>query len=333
MPNKIHSGKKSNLIEYAREVLLIESRALERVRERIGASTKNAVELMRQCVERQRKIITTGMGKSGHIAAKVAATLTSTGSPAVYLDCANAFHGDLGIVSQGDCVLLFSYSGSTEEILRLLPLIKRQNTTIIALSGNSQSPLASAADVWLDVSVEAEACPHNLAPTASTTAMLALGDALAMTLMQARGVTREVFAQLHPGGAIGRTLLLKVSELMRTGEKLATVPETASVLDALEAMRRARSGASVIISARSRLAGIFTHGDFARHYQKDPNIGAKPVATVMTPRPITINHDALAVEALKIFETHQIDDLVVIDSKRRPVGIVDAQDLTKYHLI
>lgn len=324
---------KHNIVRFVREVIRIEIRGLQRLSSQIDVSTSDAVLLMKKCLERGGKIITTGMGKSGYIAAKTAATLTSTGSTAVFLDCANAIHGDLGLVCEHDCVILFSYSGSTEEIVRLVPHIKRTGATMIALSGKGRSPLARAADIWLDVSVEAEACPHNLAPTASTTTMLALGDALAMTLMRARGITREHFARLHPGGAIGRTLLLRVADLMRTGEKFATVPLNATVMEALEAMRRSRCGAAVVLDKKSRLAGIFTHGDFARHYQNDQSIGARRISEVMTKKPITITHDALAADALKVFEKHQIDDLVVIDSSRRPVGIVDAQDLTKHHLI
>jgi len=321
------------LLQRAKQVFSIEISALSRVRSRLGFSFQAAVTAMQHSVENGHKIITTGMGKSGHIAAKVAATLTSTGSPAVFLDCANAIHGDLGLLSEGDCVLLFSYSGSTEEIVRLVPLLKRPGVTLVALSGKAKSPLVEASDHHLDVSVKSEACPLNLAPTASTTAMLVMGDALAMALMQARGVTRELFASLHPGGAIGRALLLRVSDIMRTGSKMAALPTTATVLQAIEAMHKARSGASVLLTPRGTLAGIFTHGDFARNYSRHPDIGSKKVSLFMTKKPIIIRNTALAVEALNIFEKHNIDDLIVVDARRRPVGVVDAQDLTKHHLI
>jgi arabinose-5-phosphate isomerase len=321
------------LLQRARQVFSTEINALQRVRSRLTSSFEHAVHAMQKCVENGHKIITTGMGKSGHIAAKVAATLTSTGSPAVFLDCANAIHGDLGLVSEGDCVLLFSYSGTTEEIVRLVPLLKRPGVTLVALSGRAKSPLVEASDYHLDVSVKSEACPLNLAPTASTTAMLAMGDALAMTLMQARGVTRELFARLHPGGAIGRALLLRVSDIMRTGQHMAALPHNVTVLEALEAMHKARSGAAVLLNPSGTLAGIFTHGDFARHYSRDTNIGTKKVSAYMTKKPIVVRDTALAVDALNIFEKHNIDDLIVIDQHRRPVGVVDAQDLTKHHLI
>jgi len=322
----------TNILRRAKQVITVEINALQRLRSRLCSSFEDAVLAMKKCVENGHKIITTGMGKSGHIAAKVAATLTSTGSPAVFLDCANAIHGDLGLVSKGDCVLIFSYSGATEEIVRLIPLLKRPEVTLIALSGKTHSPLVQASDYYLDVSVKAEACPLNLAPTASTTAMLAMGDALAMTLMQERGVTRELFARLHPGGSIGRALLLRVTDIMRTGSKMAALPATATVLETLQAMHKARCGAAVLLHPTGRLAGIFTHGDFARHYSRDTNIGTKKVSRFMTKKPVVISDSALAVDALNIFEKHNIDDLIVVDAKKRPVGIIDAQDLTKYHL-
>lgn len=317
----------------AREVLDIEIGGLEALRARLGPEIPRAIDLLKDSLARGRKIITTGIGKSGHVAEKIAATFTSTGAPCVYLNCVNAIHGDLGLVSEGDCILIFSYSGETDEIVRTLPAFRRPGVNVIGLTGDPGSTLAKNADIHLDVRVEREACPHNLAPTASTTVMMALGDALAMVLLQARGFRREDFAQLHPGGAIGRHLLLSVRDVMRTGDRVATVRDHQAVLDAINAMNRARSGAAVILDDQGCLLGIFTQGDFVRCYQKDDQLGRRPVREVMTASPIVIRDDRLAVEAVRIFEKHQIDDLVVIDEKRRLLGVVDAQDLARFRVI
>ncbi|MCC6352300.1 MAG: KpsF/GutQ family sugar-phosphate isomerase [Verrucomicrobiae bacterium] len=317
----------------AREVLDIEIEGLETLRARLGPEVVRAIDLLKDSLDRGHKIIATGIGKSGHVAEKVAATFTSTGAPCVYLNCVNAIHGDLGLVSEGDCILIFSYSGETDEIVRTLPALRRPGVHVIGLTADPASTLAQNADVHLDVRVEREACPHNLAPTASTTAMMALGDALAMVLLQARGFRREDFAQLHPGGAIGRHLLLAVRDVMRTGDRVATVRADQTVLDAVNAMNRARSGAAVILDDGGILLGIFTQGDFVRHYQSDEQLGRRPVSGVMTHNPIVVRDDRLAVEAVRIFEKHQIDDLVVIDEKRRLLGVVDAQDLARFRLI
>lgn len=317
----------------AREVLGIEIEGLKALRSRLGAEVSDAVALLKACIDGGHKIIATGIGKSGHIAEKIAATFTSTGAPCVYLNCVNAVHGDLGLVSEGDVILIFSYSGETDEIVRTLPALRRPGVHIIGLTGDPGSTVAKHADVHLDVRVEREACPHNLAPTASTTVMMALGDALAMVLLQARGFRRQDFAQLHPGGAIGRHLLVGVQDVMRTGDRVAIVRGEQSVLDAVSAMNRARSGAAIILDEEGRLRGIFTQGDFVRHYQTDEHLGRRRVEEVMTADPIFVRDDRLAVEAVRIFEKHQIDDLVVIDQKRRLLGVVDAQDLTKFKLI
>lgn len=317
----------------AHEVLDIEIEGLQALRARLGQEIPRAIELLKDSVDRGHKIIATGIGKSGHVAEKIAATFTSTGAPCVFLNCVNAIHGDLGLVSEGDAILIFSYSGETDEIVRTLPALRRPGVHIIGLTGDPNSTLAKNADAHLDVRVAREACPHNLAPTASTTVMMVLGDALAMVLLQARGFRREDFAQLHPGGAIGRNLLLEVHDVMRTDDRVATVRPDQAVLDAVSAMNRARSGAAVIVDEGGLLLGIFTQGDFVRHYQKDEHLGRRPVGEVMTANPIAIRDDRLAVEAVRIFEKHQIDDLVVIDEKGRLLGVVDAQDLAKFRLI
>jgi len=292
-----------------------------------------AVGLLRGAVERRGKIVVLGVGKSGHIGGKIAATLTSTGAPAVVLDSLNALHGDLGVVSDGDVILTLSYSGETEELLRVLPALARFDVRKIAVTGNVASTLAKASDVVLDVSVSREACPHNLAPTSSTTSMLALGDALAMVLLEERGFSREDFARFHPGGSLGRSLLLKVRDIMRGGEQAALVGETLPVLEVLRALTAKRAGAALVTDASGKLAGIFTHGDFARRFPSDPEIGSRPVVEVMTRGPVTIDADKLAAEVLVVLERHRIDDLVVTDAEGRPLGVVDSQDLSRLKLL
>jgi arabinose-5-phosphate isomerase len=267
------------------------------------------------------------------VGAKIAATLTSTGSPAVVLDSLNALHGDLGMVADGDVVLAFSASGETEELLRILPALARFQVRIIAICGDATSTLAQNCEVFLDVNIEQEACPLNLAPTSSTTVMLALGDALAMVLLEARGFQKEDFARFHPAGMIGRSLLLRVHQIMRPREALALVASDTPVRSALKTMTDLRAGAAVIADDEGRLLGIFTHGDFVRHFQTDSRVGERLVADLMTLNPVTVQQDKLAVEVLNLLERHRIDDLVVVDDQQVPVGIVDSQDLTKLKLL
>jgi arabinose-5-phosphate isomerase len=319
-----------NHLQKARRVLAIEIAALQRVRRRLGPSFLRAVQLMRQRLESGGKIIVTGIGKSGHIGHKIAATLASTGTTSVALDPVDAAHGDLGVVSPKDLVVVLSYSGNTDELLRVVPLLKRLGTPIVGITGNLRSPLARQADIAIDVSVNQEACPLNLAPTSSTTAMLAIGDAIAMVLLESRGFRREDFARLHPAGTIGRNLLMKVSEIMRPRTAFpACKPET-TVAKALSQITAKRCGAAVVVDARGKLLGIYTHGDFVRGYQKDPEIGKRPLRAVMTRNPVTIGVDSLAAKALHIFENHRIEDLIVLDAVRRPVGLVDSQDLARF---
>jgi arabinose-5-phosphate isomerase len=316
-----------------REIIALEIAALREVAARMDDSFEEAVALLQESIERGGKIIATGIGKSGHIAEKIAATLTSTGAPCVYLNCVNAMHGDLGLVREGDALLMLSYSGETEEMVRMLPALTRESVSLIAVTGNPRSTLAQHAQVHLNVRVRREACPLNLAPTSSTTAMLAMGDALAMVLLEARGVRREDFARFHPGGSIGKTLLLRATDVMRPQDRLARLSGSATVTEALGAMSRARAGAAVIVDRAGKLQGIFTHGDFARLYQKSSAVGGQSLREVMTRRPITVRDTALAVEALRIFEKHQIDDLLVVDHKGHPVGLIDAQDLARHKLV
>jgi arabinose-5-phosphate isomerase len=320
-------------IQQARRVLDIEIAALRRVRRRLGPSFLQAIRLMQQRLENGGKIIVTGIGKSGHIGHKIASTLASTGTTSVTLDPVDAVHGDLGVVSRKDLILVLSYSGNTDELIRVVPLIKRQGVPILVMTGNPRSNLARQSDIVLDVSVDQEACPLNLAPTSSTTAMLAMGDALAMVLLQSRGFRREDFAQLHPAGSIGRDLLLPVQEIMRPRKSIPICTGKTTVAQALSQITAKRCGAAIVVDAKGKLAGIYTHGDFVRGFQKDAAIGNRALASVMTKRPITISFGSLAAKALHIFETHRIEDLVVVDAAHRPVGLVDSQDLTRFRLL
>ena len=322
-------------LDKARRVIDLEISELRRLHERLdGPTFSRAVDLLLRCLENRGKIVVVGVGKSGHIGEKIAATLTSTGSTAVVLNSLNALHGDLGVISDGDAVLALSASGETDELVNLLPALLRFDISLIALTGRADSTLALASHARLDVSVTQEACPLNLAPTSSTTVMLALGDALAMVLLEARGFDKDDFAKFHPGGQLGRSLLLKARQIMRPRESMALVTPEQSICVVLEAIAKARAGAAVVVDGDGRLAGIFTHGDFARHFQTGPNdLGARPVAEFMTPRPVTIDGERLAVEILQTLEHARIDDLVVIDADRRPIGMVDTQDLTRLKLL
>ena len=326
-------SRQMDYLEKARRVLDLEIRELERLRQRLGDDFSRAVGLIKDAVDARGKVVVLGVGKSGHIGGKIASTLTSTGSPAVVLDSLNALHGDLGMVADGDVILALSSSGETEELVRILPAIARFQVKIIAICGDADSTLAKNAHVVLDVNVEQEACPLNLAPTSSTTAMLALGDAIAMVLLEARGFDKKDFAKFHPSGKIGRSLLMRVHQVMRPRESMAVVPPTATVRDVLKAMTSVRAGAAVVAGEDRQLLGIFTHGDFARHFQSDPKIGERLVADLMTLNPVTVHKDKLAVEVLNLLESHRIDDLVVVDDDKAPVGVVDSQDLTRLKLL
>ena len=322
-----------NYIEKAARVFDLEISELQRLRGRLSETFIRAVDLIKASVEARGKVIVLGVGKSGHIGEKIAATLTSTGSPAVILNSLNALHGDLGVVADGDVVLALSYSGETEELLRILPAIARFQVGVIAMCGVPDSTLAHNCDVLLDVNVEQEACPLNLAPTSSTTVMLALGDALAMVLLEARGFQKEDFAKFHPGGMVGRSLLLRVHQIMRPRAALALVRADAKIRAVLELMTSRRAGAAVVAGDDEQLLGIFTHGDFVRHFQTDPRVGERLVADLMTLNPVVVHQDKLAVEVLNLLESHRIDDLVVVDDRGVPVGLVDSQDLTKLKLL
>jgi arabinose-5-phosphate isomerase len=320
-------------LKRAREVFDIELAGLKAARAQLDGSFDRAVDLIVSALRQRGKIVVVGVGKSGNIGHKIAATLTSTGSTSVVLHSVDALHGDLGIVADGDVIVALSYSGETEELLNLLPALKRFSVKIISVTGVARSSLARHSDVVLNVKVPREACPFNLAPTASTTAMLGLGDALAMAVLQARGFKKSDFAKYHPSGAIGRALLLRVGDVMRSGPRNAVARETVSVREALLVMTRAKSGSVSVVNARGKLVGVFTDGDLRRRIAADDNVLAQPLAKVMTGNPVAVRQDALAVEALKIFNERNIDDLIVINGRKEPVGMVDSQDLPKWKLM
>jgi len=320
-------------LSQARRVFDIELAALKAVRAQLDKSFDGAVALLVEALQRRGKIVVVGIGKSGNVGQKIAATLTSTGSTAVMLNSVDALHGDVGIVNDGDVILALSYSGESEELLNLLPALKRFSVKLISLTGNLKSSLARHSDVALNVKVPKEACPFNLAPTSSTTAMLVMGDALAMAVLQARGFKQSDYARLHPSGAIGRAMLLRVGDIMRTGERNAVAGESLPVKEALLVMTHAKSGSLSVVNARGKLVGVFTDGDFRRRMATDEQLLAQPLKEVMTHNPICIGENALAAEALKIFNERNIDDLIVVNAKKEPVGLVDSQDLPKLKIM
>lgn len=314
----------------AKRVLKIEAEAIERLARRLGPEFNKSIDILSQT---RGRVIVTGMGKGGIIGQKISATLSSTGTPSLFLHSAEAIHGDLGRVTRDDVILAISNSGETEEVIRLLPLIKKIGAKLIALTGNVRSNLARHSDCILDVSVEREACPLGLAPTASTTAALAMGDAIAVCLLEKKGFKEEDFAFYHPGGALGKRLLLKVEDIMRKGKSNPVVKESVLVKDVLLEITHARAGAASVVDKKGKLSGIFTDGDLRRHLKSDANLALKNVRDVMTKGPITISKDCLASEALRILKEKRIDELPVVDSKFRPIGMLDVQDLLKAGLV
>lgn len=317
-------------IKIAKEVIKIERDALSHLLTKIDGHFERACDLI---LKSKGRVVVTGMGKPGLIAQKVSATLSSTGTPSLFLHPAEALHGDLGRVMKEDTVVAFSNSGQTEEIVKLLPLVKKIGATLIAVTGNRKSPLAQNSDAVLDVSVKKEACPLNLAPTASTTAMLAMGDALALALLEKKGFRTEDFAFYHPGGKLGKQLLLKVKDIMRTGKDNPIVPERMKIKEVLLRITKARAGSATVVDARGRLAGIFTDGDLRRHLEERGFALERAVGTVMTRNPVAITENKLAAEALEILRSKKIDEVPVVDKKRRPIGLLDVQDLLKAGIV
>ncbi len=305
-------------------VIRTETEALQRLEERIDHNFSKACQYMLAC---QGRIIVTGMGKSGHIGSKIAATLASTGSPAFFVHPGEASHGDLGMITDKDVVLALSNSGETTEILTILPIIKRLGVALIALTGNRQSNLAREADAHIDVSVETEACPLNLAPTASTTACLAMGDALAVALLESKGFTELDFARSHPGGSLGRRLLLHVGDVMNTGDNMPWVTNTASLTDALVEMTNKGMGMTAVLDTNHQIEGIYTDGDLRRTLDKGIDIRSSSVVSVMTSHCTAITPDMLAAEAVQIMQEGKINALLVIDEQKRLIGTITMHDL------
>ncbi|SDH98163.1 arabinose-5-phosphate isomerase [Pseudomonas benzenivorans] len=316
----------SELIKSAQRTLRLELEAIEELLPRIDTDFVRACELI---LASKGRVVVVGMGKSGHIGNKIAATLASTGTTAFFVHPAEASHGDMGMITRDDVVLALSNSGSTAEIVTLLPLIKRLGITLISMTGNPDSPLAKAAEVNLDARVSQEACPLNLAPTSSTTASLVLGDALAIALLEARGFTAEDFAFSHPGGALGRRLLLKVENVMHAGDSLPRVQRGTSLRDALLEMTQKGLGMTVVTEADGRLAGVFTDGDLRRTLDRGIDVRQAQIDEVMTVHGKTARAEMLAAEALKIMEDHKISGLVVVDDSDRPVGALNMHDLLR----
>ncbi len=324
----------SFVLKRARQCLEIEEQALAATRESLGPGFVAVARAFHEAIAAGRKLIFTGVGKSAHIAQKLAGTFNSTGAPSFFLDATQALHGDLGMVSEGDVALILSNSGQTDEVLKLVPVLRRFGLKLVAFTAKPDSDLAQGCDLSLIYTVPREACPLALAPTASTTAALALGDALAMVLLEARGLTRDDFARYHPAGNLGRVLLLKVGDIMRAGDRLPVAADNITLQDAILLMTKARSGSIALVHPKSgKLTGILTDGDFRRSALQGGDFLSRPVKTFMTANPKTISADALGVDALRMFEAHKIDDLIVVNAKGKPVGLVDGQDLPKLKIV
>ena len=321
----------ATLAASGRRVFDVEREALAAVAARIDGDFSAACRLVLDC---EGRVVCMGMGKSGHVARKIAATLASTGTPAFYVHPGEAGHGDLGMITDRDVVLALSYSGESDEILMLLPVLKRQGNRLVAMTGRPQSTMAREADLHLDVSVPAEACPLALAPTSSTTASLAMGDALAVALLEARGFTSEDFARSHPAGALGRRLLLHIADVMHTGDDIPRVGPDATLGDALLEMSRKRLGMTAVVDDDGRLLGLYTDGDLRRSLADPTNdVRGTRIDRVMTRSPVTIDADALAVEAAQRMEAHKINALLVIDGDRRVVGALNIHDLLRARVV
>ena len=317
-------------ISVARQVLDIEARAIQHLMTRLDASFSEAVAVILAC---RGRVVVSGMGKSGHIARKIASTLASTGTPAFFVHPAEASHGDLGMVTRDDVFIGLSYSGESSELLAIVPVLKRQGAKLIAMTGSAASSLAVQADVHLDAGVEMEACPLNLAPTASTTAALALGDALAVALMRARGFTRDEFALSHPGGALGRRLLTLVSDVMRTEAAIPSVTQGVSIIDAMLEMSRGAMGMTAVVDAARKVTAIFTDGDLRRAIEKGIDFRSTPITQVMSLNPRTITPDRLAAEAVEIMERGKVNQLLVVDSAGVLVGALNMHDLFRAKVV
>ncbi len=319
-----------DLLALAADVLDIEARAVAALKSRLDDDFLAACEL---CLATPGRVVVTGMGKSGHVSNKIAATLASTGTPAFFMHPAEASHGDLGMITSQDLLLAISYSGETAEVVTILPVVKRMGARLLSMTGNPRSTMARAADVHLDISVAEEACPLNLAPTASTTATLAMGDALAVALLKKRGFTAEDFARSHPSGALGKRLLLRVSDVMHTGGRVPAVQAGVALRDALLEMSDKGLGMTAIVDAQQKILGIFTDGDLRRALDAGADIRATPISDVMHTGCITADEDMLAAEALHLLEENKITGLLVTDARGRLVGALNIHDLFREGLM
>jgi arabinose-5-phosphate isomerase len=317
-------------LDLAKQVLAIEAEAIQSLAARLGASFLDAVALLLNC---KGRVVVSGIGKSGHVARKIASTMASTGTPAYFVHPAEASHGDIGMITRDDVLIALSNSGESEELLTIVPLLKRQGARLIAITGNANSSLAREADVHLDARVEKEACPLNLAPTASTTAALALGDALAVALLDAKGFGAEDFARSHPGGALGRRLLTRVRDVMRIGGDVPSVPDSAGFSEAMLEMSKKGMGMTAVLDAAGRVSGVFTDGDLRRTLAHVDDIKAARIADIMTRNPRTIGPDKLAVEAVQIMEERKVNQLLVVTGDGTLVGALNMHDLFRAKVI
>ena len=319
-----------NTVKRARQVLDIEAKAIIGLKKNINQHFQKAIQFI---LRSKGRVVVTGMGKAGIIGQKLSATLSSTGTPSLFVHSAEAIHGDLGRVTKEDVVIILSNSGETDEIKKLLPLFKKIGSKIIAITGNPKSLLGRYSDAVLNTYVEKEACPLGLAPTASTTAMLAISDALAVCLLESKGFKEKDFAFYHPGGTLGKRLLLKVEDIMRTGKVNPIVYEENTVSSVLLKITEARAGSATVVDKNGRLKGIFTDGDLRRHLEIDENLPKRKIKEVMTKNPTTVNKEMLAAEAMRILQEKKIDEVPVVDKHKHPIGLLDVQDLLRAGLI
>ena len=319
-----------NILKRARQVLDIEAKAINSLKKNINRDFQKATQLI---LRSKGRVVVTGMGKAGIIGQKLSATLSSTGTPSLFLHSAEAIHGDLGRVTKDDVVVILSNSGETDEIKKLLPILKKIGAKIIAITGKTKSLLARYSDVSLNVGVEKEACPLGLAPTASTTAMLAMSDALSVCLLELKGFKEKDFAFYHPGGSLGKRLILKVEDIMRTAQANPIVGEERKVSEVLLKITQARAGSAIVVDKTGRLKGIFTDGDLRRHLEIDKDLPKRKIKEVMTKNPAVVGKEMLAAEAMRILQEKKIDELPVVDKNKRPIGLLDVQDLLKAGLV
>lgn len=322
-----------SIIAKGRRCIDIEAAALQQTSKALDGDFASVAQTLIETIDQGNKLIFSGIGKSAHIAQKLVGTFNSIGAPSSFLDPVNALHGDMGLCSDGDALLAFSNSGETEELLRLVTLVSRFNLKTIAVTSQADASLARLCSGRLLYSAEQEACPLDLAPTASSTACMAIGDAVAMVILEARAFSKEDFARFHPGGSLGKSLAVRVDEIMRPSGQFAQMPDNASCQDCLQRMTDPNSGCIALTDSDGKLTGVFTDGDIRRLVLGDPDFLSKTVSIFMTRNPITISSGSLAVEALRIFESRKIDDLIVVDASNIPIGVIDGQDLTKARLV